>query len=107
MAGVDGGWSVRANVFDVDDLLACEVTAPLRERLVLELDRGDAGALVLADRPDHVDRRAVAGVGVRDQRNFSRPERTLARSAISVGVASPMSGRPYADATRGPVMYAA
>jgi hypothetical protein len=41
------------------------------EGLVLELDRGDAGRLELAHGANDVDRGAVAGVGVGDQRHLA------------------------------------
>ena len=50
-----------------DQRLAVEMAAALGKILVLELDRVGAGALELAHRAHHVERVAVAGVGIDDQ----------------------------------------
>ena len=46
------------------------MTAPLRRHLVLEVDAGDAGALVVLDGADHPDGVPVPGVGVGDHRDL-------------------------------------
>jgi hypothetical protein len=51
---------------DRDDPPAGHVPAALGDDLVLDMDAGDARAHVFPDRADHVDRIAVAVVGVRD-----------------------------------------
>jgi hypothetical protein len=48
------------------------VSAALRDRLIFDVERGDPGGGVLADRADHVERVAVAVVGVRDDRHGNR-----------------------------------
>jgi hypothetical protein len=55
-----------------DHVLALRVPALLGHDLILEVDRGDSGGLVPANRPDHVDRVAIPGVGVGDQRQVDR-----------------------------------
>jgi len=42
------------------------VAAPLRERLVFQVERGHAGPLEVPDGPPHVQGVAVPSVGVRD-----------------------------------------
>ena len=68
-AGVDG----RAELLDLllggNDALALEVAALLGPLLVLEDDAGDARAHALANGAHHVERVAVAGVHVRDERH--------------------------------------
>ena len=67
----------------------------LGDDLVLEMDRGDTGLLVLLHRADHVDRVAVAGVGVGDERQLdglSDAVRVVDHLASSS--ARPTSGRP-------------
>ena len=56
----------------VDHLLALHVAAALRRDLVLDVQRGDPGRGVLAHRAHHVERVAVAVVGVGDQRHAHR-----------------------------------
>jgi hypothetical protein len=51
-------------------LLALHMAALLGHDLVLEVDRRHAGRLVLAHGADHVDRVAVAGIGVRHHGNI-------------------------------------
>src|SRR5439155_23149697 len=67
-AGGDGGADLRLHLRRRDDLLALHVTALLRGDLILDVDGGHAGALVLLHGADHVDRVAVAGIGVGDHR---------------------------------------
>jgi hypothetical protein len=50
-----------------DNLLAGEVTAPLRRHLVLDLDRGRPCAFKPAHRAGHGDRVPEAGVRIDDQ----------------------------------------
>jgi stage V sporulation protein SpoVS len=50
-------------------ILAGKVTAFLRKRLVLDLDAGGAGALQGANRAHDIDRVAIAGVGIDDDRD--------------------------------------
>ena len=58
----------RRRLGDVDDLLAGEVAAALRRDLVLEVQPGDAGGGVRPRGRPRLQRVAVAGVGVRQQR---------------------------------------
>ena len=67
-AGVDGGADLRDELLGLDDLLAVEVAAAVREHLVLDLDAVSAGALEDADGVAHVHGVAEAGVRVDDQR---------------------------------------
>ena len=64
---VDRGADFAAHLVRRDQRLAVEVAAALGKILVLELDRVGAGALELADRAHHIERVAVAGVGIDDQ----------------------------------------
>ena len=66
-ARIDRGADLAAHLLRRDQRLAVEMAAALGEVLVLELDRGGAGALELADGAMDVQRVAVAGVGVDDQ----------------------------------------
>ena len=69
---VDGRGEARLRVLTRDDLLAGDVATALRRRLVLDVDRGDAGLLVLADGAADVVNAAVAGVTVGDDREVRR-----------------------------------
>ena len=67
MARVDRRLDLAHHLGGGNERLAVEVAAALREVLVLELDGVGAGALHLPHRAPHVERVAVAGVGVHDQ----------------------------------------
>lgn len=69
---VDGGGEAGLGLLARNDLLAGDVTTSLRSRLVLDVDRGHAGLLVLADRAADVVDAAVAGVTVGDDREVRR-----------------------------------
>ena len=58
------------------------------------MDRRDAGRLELFDRAAHVDRVAVTGVGVADERNVDARGGAMRVAAKSVRSMSPTSGRP-------------
>ena len=60
----DGGGHLGRHLAGSDELLALHVPALLGHDLVLEMDRGHPGGLVLADGADDVERIAVARVGV-------------------------------------------
>ena len=68
-AGLDRGAHLLDHLARRDHLLAVHVAAALGRHLVLEVEPGDAGRLVLADRAHHVERVAVAVVGVGDHRD--------------------------------------
>ena len=61
--------SLPDHLVGADQQLAAHVPALLGHHLVLELDPGDAGLLVELHGADDVDRVAVAGVGVGDDRH--------------------------------------
>ena len=84
---------------DVDDLLAGEVAAALGRDLVLEVQAGDAGGGVRPGGGPGLERVAVAGVGVGEQRQaVERRVRRSARPAtMSVPCTKPRSGRPSCD----------
>ena len=67
-ARIDRDLDLADHVRHRDHPPARRVTALLRELLVLELDRGDAGLLVAPHRAAHVEQPAVAGVRVGDHR---------------------------------------
>ena len=66
LAGINGGLDLADHLFHGNDLTAGHVAALLGHDLVLELNDGDAGLLILADGALHVDGVAEAGVGVGD-----------------------------------------
>ena len=66
---VDGRAVLAERFLTADERLARDVAAALRERLVLEVQRGDAGALELADGAARVEGVAIAGVGIGDDRH--------------------------------------
>ena len=107
-----------------NDELALHVPALLRGHLVLDVDPGDPGRLVGADGADHVQRVAVAGVGVGDHRDVhagrdppracrpsrsssagrrpaarSAPPRSRTRSCTRPGTRPPPPAGPPADRT--------
>ena len=66
---LDRGPDLRRHLRRRYDELALHVAALLGGHLVLDVDPGDPGRLVGADGADHVQRVAVAGVGVGDHRD--------------------------------------
>ncbi len=64
VAGIHRGADFSAHLGGRDQRLAVEMAAALGKVLVLELDRGGAGALELAHGAHDVERIAVAGVGI-------------------------------------------
>src|SRR5581483_574502 len=62
-----------------NDFLAVEMAAALGRHLVLDVDRGDAGALEFAHRAHDAERVAVARIGVGDDR-YLHGARHLARA---------------------------
>ena len=94
-ARVGGGADLGRVLLGGDHLLALEVAALLRPHLVLEEHAGRARVLEVADGAQHVDRVAVAGVGVDDHgRGRRRARRRASASAISDSVRKPKSGSP-------------
>ena len=83
-----------------NDALAGEMSAALGPRLVFEMHARDAGSFVVAYGAAHVDRIAVAGVRVGDDRKPDASTIRLALSTISVAVSSPTSGSPRRVETR-------
>ena len=65
-AGIHGGLDFAHHFLHGDNLAAHHVAALLGHHLILQLDDGHAGLLVLADGADDVDGVAEAGVGVGD-----------------------------------------
>ncbi len=65
-AGIDGGADLPGHLAGCDQPLVGEVAAALGKALVLELDGARARTLEQLHRPLHVERVAVAGVGVDD-----------------------------------------
>ncbi len=47
------------------------MATPLRKHLILQLDRGDTGVVVLPHGANNVEPGAVAGVGIGDQRHIA------------------------------------
>ena len=69
-ARVDCGFDLADHFRRADDLLAFIVPAFLRADLVFDMERGNTALLVLAHAAHHVDRIAVTGVHVGDDRNI-------------------------------------
>ena len=67
-----GGADLGQPVVARHDLLVVEMAAFLRKALVLDMDAGDPGGLVLAHRAHDVQLVAVAGIGVGDDRQVDR-----------------------------------
>ena len=70
-AGGTGGGNLRTHLLRFDDLLAGQVTAPLRAALVFELDRGCAGRFQFQHAVGDLFRSAKPGVGIDDERNLN------------------------------------
>ena len=70
-AGVDRGADFHACLLARDHLLAAGVAAFLRADLILDHDAGGAGAGIFGDGALHVQRIAIAGVAVADQRHLA------------------------------------
>ena len=82
-ARLDRGAHLLDHLARVDHVLAVHVAAALGRDLVLDVQRGDPGRLVLAHRAHDVERVAVAVVGVGDQRHRRPPARAGARGRPS------------------------
>lgn len=67
--GLQRGVELVRELRRTEQFLVGEVSAPLGERLILEVEGGHAGPLVLAHGTGHVHRCSVAGVRVRDERD--------------------------------------
>lgn len=99
LAGINGGLDLADHLFHGNDLTAGHVAALLGHDLVLELNDGDAGLLILADGALHVDSVAEAGVGVGDDEGVAAASTVLeARMTISLMVIRPTSGWPRWEA---------
>ena len=102
-ARLDGGPQLADHLVGADQQLAAHVPALLGHDLVLELDPGDAGLLVELHGADDVDRVAVAGVGVGDDRDVDGGDdpagvvdHLRARQQTHVGAADQRGRRPEA-----------
>jgi predicted NUDIX family NTP pyrophosphohydrolase len=100
---LDRGAHLADHLVGVDDRLAAHVSALLRQHLVLQVDAGHSRLLVQRDGAQHVDRVAVAGVGVGDHRDVDRrrhPPRVVdhlgAGQQADVGAADQRRRRPEA-----------
>ena len=71
-AGVDRGLDLADHLGFGDDLLAFVMAAFLGRDLVLDVEPSDPRLLVFAHGADDVDRVAVAGIGVGDDRDADR-----------------------------------
>ena len=91
---IDGGLDLAGHLGGRDEALVVQMAAALREALVLELDRARAGALEEPHRALDVERIAVAGVGIDDERRGVRSRISAMVSATSLMETRPMSGRP-------------
>ena len=97
--GLDRGANLLHVLLALDHPLAPHVPALLRPHLVFEEAAGRPGGDQLVDRAEDVQRIAVAGVGVDDDRESrTLMQIRLARSIISVCVSRPISGSPRAVA---------
>src|SRR5207248_9332672 len=75
LPGIGGGADLADHLAEADDLLALVMPAFFGRELVLDVERGDPRLLVFADRADHVDCVAVAGIGIGDDRDADRLDR--------------------------------
>ena len=94
--------SVAARIFSChlgagDDLLILHMAALFGHDLIFDVNGGDASALVLLHGADHVERIAVAGVGIGNYAERPRPGRCGARCPPS---ASSSAGRRRAAEQR-------
>ena len=107
-ARVRRGADLLHHLLGGDHFLALQVAAALRPHLVLEHQAGHARALERAHRVMHVDRIAVAGVGVGEQQEIRARAIARAAATFSSRPISPTSGWPSRDSlTPLPVMNAA
>ena len=70
--GAACGGDLGRHVVRIGQLLVVQVAAFLRQQLVLDMHRGGAGILEAAHHVHHVERLAVAGVAVHQQRQAGR-----------------------------------
>ena len=70
--GIDGGLDLADHLSPRDHLLAVVMPAFLGADLVFEVEGGDPGLFIFAHRADHVERVAIAGIGVGDDRDLDR-----------------------------------
>src|SRR5215470_16620270 len=70
--GVDRGADLADHLAEAHHLFALVMAAFLGRDLILDVERCDPRFLVLADRADDVDRIAVAGIGIGDDRDADR-----------------------------------
>ena len=82
LPGVDGGVDLADHLGEADDLLALVMAAFLGRDLVLDMESGDPRFFVFADRADHVDRVAIAGVGIGNDRDADRLDRQADKSDV-------------------------
>ena len=75
LPGIDRRLDLADHLGARDDLLPLVMAAFLRRDLVLDMKPGDPGFLVLAHGADDIDRVAVAGIGVGDDRDRYRLDR--------------------------------
>ncbi len=75
LTGVDRRLDFTDHLAERDHLLTLVVPAFFRRHLVLDVEGGDPGLFVFPDRADHVERVAVAGVGIGDHRDSHRLDR--------------------------------
>ena len=84
-AGVDRGADLHPRLLARDHLLAAGVTAFLRADLILDHHAGGAGAGILDHRALDVERVAVAGVAVADQRDLAGGGAAVAQAVEHLG----------------------
>ncbi len=83
--GVDRGADLHARLLARDHLLAAGVAALLRADLVLDHHAGSAGAGVFGHRALHVERVAIAGVAVADDRHLACGRAAVAQRVEHLG----------------------
>ena len=67
--GIDRSLDLADHFRSGNDFFPFVMAALLRRDLILDMEPGDPGFLVLAHGADHIDRVAVAGIGVGDDRD--------------------------------------
>jgi hypothetical protein len=80
--GVDRRMDLADHLGGADDLLSLVMAAFLRAHLILDVECRDPGFLVFADSADHVDRIAIAGIGIGDDRDADRLDRQSDKANI-------------------------
>ena len=71
LPGINGGAYFLDHLVKGNNLLALHMAAFLGPELVLDVNGGHSCSLILADRATHIDRVAIACIGISDERSIA------------------------------------